>query len=151
MKTISTLPLPTPKPGTLLRLPYATIVSMGKSPSGPKNMPLRSSSLSHSCHHPPATTSSKNQTTTPTSMGRSRQSKISLNCSTTPPSHTPRPTPARIRKTSKSPKLPPQDHNQSSPKEWNHWSVSKMKASKSTTRVIEGNTQSPSTISRRKN
>ena len=150
---ISTPPLPTQKPGSSPRLPYTTIISTNKSPSGPKSTPQKYLSSPPSYLHPPATMSSMSQTTTPMSMGHSKQSRTNSKPSFTPPSHTPQHAPILTKKMKgpPSPKSPQQDHVRSSAKEQNHQYVSKMKASKSTTRVIKGNTQSPSTTSRQKN
>ena len=153
LRMISTLPPPIPKPGNLPRPLYATIASTNKSPSDLRSTPQRSLSSPPSCHPPLATMSSTSQTSTPTSMGRSRRSKKNWKPSCTLPSLTPLHVPVQTKKTgtSSSPKSPRQDHVQSSAKEKNHQYVSKMKASKNITRVIEGNTQSPSSTSRRKN
>src|SRR5487761_1226542 len=62
LKMISTLPPPTPKPGNSPRLLYATIASTNRSPSGPKNIPQKSSSSPPSYRPPPVTANSMNQT-----------------------------------------------------------------------------------------
>src|SRR5487761_1329776 len=69
LKTISTLPPPTPKPGTSPKPLYATIASTSKSPSGPKNTPQKSSYSPPSCHPPHATTNLTSPTPTRTFMG----------------------------------------------------------------------------------
>src|SRR5487761_687861 len=152
LRTISTLPPPTPKPGTSPKPLYATIASTSKSPSGPKSTPQKSSCSPPSCRPPPVTTNLTSPTSTPTFMGRFKRSKKNSKPSCTPPSPTPlhAPTPTKKTKTSPSSRSPQQGRAQSA-KEENHQYVSKMKASKDITRVIEGNTQSPSSTSRRKN
>src|SRR5487761_1149259 len=60
LKTISTSPPPTPKPGNSPRPLYATIASTNRSPSGLKNTPQRSLYSPPSCHPPLATTNSTN-------------------------------------------------------------------------------------------
>src|SRR5487761_1572664 len=152
LKTISTSSPPTPKPGNLPKPLYATIASTSKSLSGPRNTPQRSSFSPPSYHPLPVTTSSTNQTSTPTFMGHSKRSKKNSKPSCTPLSPIPPHAPTQIKKTRTSPSSrSPQQGRAQSAKEENHQYVSKMKASKDTPRVTEGNTQSPSSTSRRKN